>query len=196
MLRFLIFLALMALLAPLVLNWPVGGGNPLAPSVQGREVVIQTDDLEVRFERLGPVSETYMLFGGTDGEMMNGISNVFVSGLAIRHAAFISQRYPKFYRCDSPGAAQAKQLVEDMALVAADGPTRSTLQEAVSAHEEALASGGERTCLRFRGEEISLRSARHREAGFDLTPQLKKGYRQTDFVFVVDAEVTDCKGLL
>jgi hypothetical protein len=195
MLRFLLFIAFMALLAPLVLNWPVGG-NPLAPSVEGRQIAIQTDDLEVRFDRYGPVSETYMLFGGSDGEMKNGISNVFVSGLAIRHAAFISQRYPKFYRCSSPGAAQAKQLIEDMALVAADGSTRNTLKKAVAAHEEAIASGGERTCLRFRGEQISLRSAKHREGGFDLTPQFKKGYRQTDFFFVVDAEVTDCKGLL
>jgi hypothetical protein len=195
MLRLLLFIAFMALLAPLVLNWP-GGGNPLAPSVEGREIVIRTDDLEVRFDRYGPVSETYMLFGGTDGETKNAISNVFVSGLAIRHASFISQRYPKFYRCSSPGAAQAKQLIEDMALVAADGSTRNTLIKAVAVHEEAVASGGERTCLRFRGEQISLRSAKHREAGFDLTPQLKKGYRQTDFFYVVDAQLTDCKGLL
>ena len=195
MLRLLLFIAFMALLAPLFLNWP-GSGNPLAPSVEGREIVIQTDDLEVRFERQGPVSETYMLFGGTDGEMKNAISNVFVSGLAIRHASFIAQRYPKFYRCSSPGAAQAKQLIENMALVAADGPTRNTLKRAVAVHEESVASGGERTCLRFRGEQISLRSAKHREGGFDLTPQLAKGYRQTDFFFVSGAEISDCKALL
>jgi hypothetical protein len=177
MLRLLLFIAFMALLAPLFLNWP-GSGNPLAPSFEGREIVIQTDDLEVRFDRYGPVSETYMLFGGTDGEMKNAISNVFVSGLAIRHASFISQRYPKFY------------------LIAADGPTRNTLKEAVAVHEEAVASGGERTCLRFRGEQISLRSAKHREGGLDLTPQLAKGYRQTDFFFVSGAEISDCKALL
>jgi hypothetical protein len=195
MLRLLLFIAFMALLAPLLLNWP-GGGNPLAPSFEGREIVIQTDDLEVRFDRYGPVSETYMLFGGTDGEMKNAISNVFVSGLAIRHASFISQRYPKFYRCSSPGAAQAKQLIEDMALIAADGPIRDTLKKAVAVHDEAVASGGERTCLRFWGEQISLRSARHREGGFDLTPELSKGYRQTDFFFVSGAEISDCKALL
>ena len=70
------------------------------------------------------------------------------------------------------------------------------LKKAVAVHEESVASGGERTCLGFRGEQISLRSAKHREAGFDLTPQLKKGYRQTDFFFVVDAEIIDCKSLL
>ena len=195
MLRLLIFIALMAILVPLFFNWP-GGGNPLAPSVGGREIVIQTDDLEVRFDRYGAVSETYMLFGGTDGEMKNSISNVFVSGLAIRHASFISQRYPKFYRCSSPGAAQAKQLIENMALIAADGSTRNTLKRAIALHEDSVASGGDRTCLRFRGEQISLRSAKHREGGFDLTPQLAKGYRQTDFFFVNDAEITDCKALL
>lgn len=201
MLRLLIFIALMALLAPLVLNWPgglgwPGGGNPLAPSVEGREIVIQTDDLEVRFDRRGAASETYMLFGGTDAELHNSISNVFVSGLAIRHASFIAQRYPKFYMCSSPGAAQAKQFVEDMALIAADGSTRSTLKRAVALHEDSLAKGGDRTCLRFRGEQISLRSAKHREGGFDLTPQFAKGYRQTDFYFVNDAEIADCKALL
>jgi len=195
MLRLLLFIAFMAILAPLFLNWP-GGGNPLAPSVGGREIAIQTDDLEVRFDRYGAVSETYMLFGGTDAEMKNSISNVFVSGLAIRHASFISQRYPKFYRCSSPGAAQAKKLIENMALIAADGSTRNTLKRAIALHEDSLASGGDRTCLRFRGEQISLRSAKHREGGFDLTRELTKGYRQTDFFFVNDAEIADCKALL
>jgi len=195
MLRLLLFIVFMAILAPLFLNWP-GGGNPLAPSVGGREIVIQTDDLEVRFDRYGAVSETYMLFGGTDAEMKNSISNVFVSGLAIRHASFISKRYPKFYRCSSPGAAQAKQLIENMAFIAADGSTRNTLKRAIALHEDSLASGGDRTCLRFRGEQISLRSAKHREGGFDLTRELTKGYRQTDFFFVNDAEIADCKALL
>lgn len=201
MLRLLVFLAVLALLAPLVINWRgglgwPGGANPLQPSVQGREVVIQTDDLEVRFERYGAVAETYMLFGGTDAEMTNSISNVLVSGLAIRHASFIAQRYPKFYMCSSPGAAQAKQFVEDMALIAADGATRDTLKRAITLFADSLASGGDRTCLRFGGEQISLRSAKHREEGFDLTPEFAKGYRQTDFFFVNDAEIVDCKALL
>jgi hypothetical protein len=193
--RVLLFIVFMALVAPLVLDWSFGS-NPLAPSIQGQELVIQTDDLEVRFHRYGAAADTYMLFGGMDGEMKNGISNVFVSGLAIRHASFISERYPKFYMCSSPGAAQAKQLIEDMALVAANGSIRKTLKKAVALHDKAVASGGERTCLRFRGERISLRSAKHREGGFDLTPQLAKGYRRTDFYFVSDAEISACKALL
>lgn len=193
--RLLLFIVFMAVLAPLFLNWP-GGGNPLAPSVEGHEIVIQTDDLEVRFDRYGAVSETYMLFGGLDGEMKNSISNVFLSGLAIRHASFISQRYPEFYKCSSPGAAQAKQLIEDMALIAADGSTRDTLKQAVALHEDSIASGGDRTCLSFRGEQISLRSAKHREGGFDLTSDIAKGYRKTDFFFVSEAEISDCKALL
>jgi hypothetical protein len=195
MLRLLIFIVFMAILYPLFLNWP-GAGNPLAPSVAGREIVIQTDDMEVRFDRYGPVSETYMLFGGTDAEMKNSISNVFLSGLAIRHASFISQRYPKFYMCSSPGASQAKQLIEDMALIAADGSTRNTLKRAVALHEDSIASGGDRTCLSFSGEQISLRAAKHREGGFDLTSEFAKGYRKTDFFFVSDAVITDCKALL
>jgi hypothetical protein len=195
MLRLLLFIAFMALLAPLVLDW-TGGGNPLAPSIEGREVVLQTDDLAVRFDRYEPVSDTYMLFGGGDGEMTNGISNVFFAGLAIRHASFISERYPKFYMCSSPGAAQAQRLVENMALVAANGSTRKTLKKALVQHESAVASGGERVCLRFRGEQISLRSAKHREGGFDLTRQLVQGYRGTDFYLVSDAEVVSCKPLL
>jgi hypothetical protein len=136
MLRLLLFIVFMALLAPLFLNWP-GGGNPLAPSVEGQ-----------------------------------------------------------FYKCSSPGAAQAKQLIEDMALIAADGSTRDTLKKAVALHEDSIASGGDRTCLSFRGEQISLRSAKHREGGFDLTSDIAKGYRKTDFVFVSEAEISDCKALL
>jgi hypothetical protein len=195
MLRLLLFVALMALLAPLVMNW-TGGGNPLAPAVVGTEVVIQTDDLEVRFDRYSPVSESYMLFGGSHGEMSNAVSNVVIAGLALRHARFIAERYPKFHMCSSPGAAQAKQLIEHMALVAADGSTRGTLAKALAHHDDAVASGGERTCLRFRGEQISLRSARHRDGGLDLTRQLVQGYRGTDFYYVSSAEIIPCQTML
>jgi hypothetical protein len=137
-----------------------------------------------------------MLFGGADGEMSNSVSDVVVAGLAIRHARFIAERYPKFHRCSSPGAAQAQRLVEHMALVAADGSTRRTLRKALAQHDDAVASGGERTCLRFRGEQISLRSASHREGGLDLTRQLVQGYRGTDFYYVSSAEITPCQPML
>jgi len=194
MLRLLLFIVFLALVAPLVLQLP--GGNPLGPSIEGQQVVLRTGDLEVHFDRYGPTSETYMLFGGSDAERKNSVANVVLAGLAIRHASHLSQRYPKFHMCSSPGAAQAQQLVENMALVAADGRARSTLRKALARHDRAIAKGGERVCLSISGEQISLRSAKHRDGGFDLTEQMKQGYRQTDFYYVSGASIEDCEPLL
>jgi hypothetical protein len=199
MLRFVLFLALLAILAPLLIDGvslDALSGNPLDPTVEGSQVLIQTRDLDVRFDRVGELDESYMLFGGVDGELQNSISNVVVSGLAVRHAALIAQRYPDFHKCKSPGAAQAKRLLEPMAWIASDGSTRGTLRKALALHEKSVRSGGERTCLAVSGERLMLGSAKHRSQDFDLTGQLGDGYRGTDFYLVTDAELADCKSLL
>jgi hypothetical protein len=199
MLRFVLFLALLAILAPLVIDGvslDALGGNPLDPTLDGGQLLIHTRDLDVRFDRVGYLDESYMLFGGTDGEMQNSITNIIVSGLAVRHAALIAQRYPDFHKCKSPGAAQAQRLIESMAWIASDGSTRGTLREALALHEKSVRSGGERTCLAVSGERLMLGSAKHRDQNFDLTHQLGNGYRGTDFYLVTNAEISDCKSLL
>jgi hypothetical protein len=199
MLRLILFLALLAILAPLLIDGgslDALGGNPLGPTLDGSQLVIQTDDLEARFDRVGTLDESYMLFGGTDGELQNSISNLFVSGLAVRHASLISKRYPDFYKCKSPGAAQAQRMIESMAWIASDGSTRGTLRKALDLHEKSLRSGGERTCLAVSGERLILGSVKHRGQGFDLTHQVGNGFRGTDFYLVTEAELADCKSLL
>lgn len=199
MLRFVLFLALLVILAPLLIegvSLDALRGNPLDPTLDGSQLVVQTEDLEARFDRVGTFDESYMLFGGSDGEMKNSFGNVFVSGLAVRHAALIAQRYPDFYMCKSPGAAQAQRLVEDMAWIASDGSTRGTLRKALALYQKSLRSGGEQTCLAVSGERLMLGSVKHRDQGFDLTHEVGSGLRGTDFYLVTEAELAHCKSLL
>ncbi len=194
MARLLIVLAIFAALAPLALEG--FGGNPLDPELEGRQVLVHTEDFDVRFDRIGGVSESYMLFGATDGEMRNSFTNVYAAGLAVRHARLIAARYPDFHLCKSPGAKQAQKLTESVAFVAADGATRSTLLEAVTRHEESIQAGGERICLRLDGDRLSLDSIVHRDQAIDMTAEVGGRMTDTDFYFVRDAAIEECRDLL
>ncbi len=108
------------------------------------------------------MDDAYMLFGGNASEQGGHFTNVLLSGLAQRHVSFISQRYPDFTQCRSPGAASAKQAIEHLALIGRDGRARSTLLEALRLHEERIQDSGERTCVSLRGQQLHLTSARAR----------------------------------
>jgi hypothetical protein len=170
--------------------------NPLGPVREGREVVVHARDLEVRFYPVGRFSDAYMLFGGSATEQQGYYANVVVSGLAERHASLIAQRHPDFHLCSSPGAASAKRLIEDLALIGADGAARRTLLRAVDLYQERLHEGGERTCISFSGERLALSSARVPKVGIEFTQEIEKGNSDVDFYLVKQVEIADCKSLI
>ncbi len=194
MVRLLVVLALFAALVPLVLD--SFGGNPLDPRLEGRQVLVHADEFDVRFDRIGDLSESYMLFGGTDGEMHNSFTNVYAAGLAMRHARLIAARYPDFHKCKSPGAPKAQKLTESLAFVAADGPTRRTLLKAVELHDESIAKGADRVCISLEGDRLSLDSVVHRAQAIDMTAEITGRMSQTGFYFVRKAEIAECQSLL
>jgi hypothetical protein len=193
MLRFAILVALLAAAAYVVVNRVES--NPLSPELTRREVTVRSRHNEVRFQRGLPLDDAYMIFGGNAAEQSGHFTNVLLSGLARRHVSVLSQRYPDFTQCRSPGAALAKQAIEDMALIARDGRTRNTLLEAVRLYEERLHGGGERTCVSLRGQHLHLSSARARSADVDLTDAVLRGHGQTDFVLVDEATIVPCSEL-
>ena len=58
----------------------------------------------IRSSWVGSLHETYMLFGGDAQQHRNSITHVIAAGLPILNARAISDIYPDFYMCKSPGA--------------------------------------------------------------------------------------------
>ena len=193
MLRFAMLVALLSAAAYVVVNRVES--NPLSPELTRREVTVQSRYNEVRFQRGLPLDDAYMIFGGNAAEKSGHFTNVLLSGLAQRHVSMISQRYPDFTQCRSPGAASAKQAIEHLALIGRDGRARKTLLQALQMHEERLRNSGERTCVSLRGQHLHLTSARARSAEVDLTDAVLKGHAQTDFVLVDEAAIVPCGNL-
>jgi len=193
MLRFVMLVALLAAAAYVLVNRVES--NPLSPQLTRREVTVQSRHNEIRFQRGLPLNDAYMLFGGNSSEQGGHFTNVLLSGLAQRHVSLISQRYPDFTQCRSPGAASAKQAIEHMALIGRDGRARNTLLEALQLHEERLQDGGERTCVSLRGERLHLTSARALSADVDLTDAIRSGHTQFDFYLIDAAAIVPCSNL-
>lgn len=177
----------------LIDNFAAGGAGV---TVEGREVALETADLDVRFSRLGSFSEAYMVFGGNNEQPRNSLSHATLAALAMRHAELIYQTYPDFHRCSSPGAAQAKRWVETLNLVATTRAVERVLVEAVDVHAERVRDNGERTCVSLAGAPLSLESVRTRGDGHDLTQDVERAFGGASFYLAERAELVDCKTLL
>ncbi len=166
------------------------------PRVEGRQVVVETRDLEVRFTRGAAFSEAFMIFGGSHADMRNMVGDALLSTLAMRHASLIHQRYPDFHLCKSPGAAQAKRYIEAMQLIGSTRGTRRALREAVDVHAERLRAGGERTCISITGAALAFDSVSLKADGRDVSGDLGQALRMNPYYLAEEAELLDCATLL
>lgn len=166
------------------------------PSVDGRRVIVATEDYEVRFSRGGSEEASYMVFGGIRGGAKNGFTDATLSTLTIAAARSIGRSFPDFYLCHSAGAAKAQQWIEAIHFVAASGSVRKTLNAALDLHEQRLGEGGERTCLTVRGSEMQLDSIRAKDGGADLTSRVSDALSRSRFVLAQAVELAECRALL
>jgi hypothetical protein len=164
--------------------------------LDGSQVVLETEDFEVRFSRLGTDSGAYMVFGGLNDPLRNNFSHAHMATLAIRHAQLIGATYPDFHMCSSPGAAQAKRLTEDLSFLGATRSARNALIEAVDLHAERIRNGGERTCIHVTGGALMLDSVHLKSDGRDLTADVARAHRNTHFYLAEEAAIADCASLL
>jgi hypothetical protein len=164
--------------------------------IQGREVIRDADQLEVRFSMVGSLQESYMLFGGDTQKRRNSITHVTAAGLPIRNARSIASIYPDFHMCKSPGAKQAMQHTQNRSFVAADRAALNALVEAVELFEERIGTGGERTCISVTGAPISLESVKVVENGADLTRDVAPALNQSKLILAQSVQIQDCQSLL
>ena len=137
-----------------------------------------------------------MIFGGTNADMRNNVSDALLSTLAMRHASLIHQRYPDFHLCKSPGAAQAKRYIEASNFIGTTRRARRAVRKAVDVHAERIRGGGERTCISIAGAALSFDSVSLKEDGRDVTGDFGNALRMNPYYLAEEAELVDCAALL
>jgi hypothetical protein len=156
------------------------------------EVLLATDDLDVRFSRGKSFEDTYMIFGGGQLDHGNAIANVTVAGLSVRDAKPIYSRYPDFDRCASPGAALAKKKVVQLDMVPVDGDVLALLRQSLEEFDDNIANGGDRVCIQVHGSRLKLTSAEVRQVSEDVTDTI----RMDDFYLVDSVDRRECRQAL
>jgi hypothetical protein len=165
-------------------------------TIEGRNVILDADQLEARYSVVGSLHESYMLFGGDVQHRRNSITHATAAGLPILNARAISAVHPDFHMCKSPGAKQAMKHTKTLSFVAADRAALNTLVDAVDLFKERLHSGGERTCNSVTGAPLSLESVKVVENGADLTRDVARAISQTQLVLAQSVQIQDCQSLL
>ena len=165
-------------------------------TIEGRNVILDADQLEARYSVVGSLHESYMLFGGDVQSRRNSITHATAAGLPILNARAISAVHPDFHMCKSPGAKQAMKHTKTLSFVAADRAALNTLVDAVDLFKERLQSGGERTCISVTGAPLSLESVKVVENGADITRDVAGAIKQTQLVLAQSVQIQDCQSLL
>jgi hypothetical protein len=159
------------------------------------ELIVDAGDLDVYFELIEPISETYMVFGGQHVKHNNAVGSVTLATLSMADAILIYDRYPDFHRCSSPGAVQAKKAVNQMNIVAADSDVLEALKAVLSEHNDSIRQGGDRVCVRLDGAVLEMTAAVVRAADEDIMDDLPRQAR-TNFFYVESAEIVDAQSAL
>lgn len=170
--------------------------NPLAPELSADELVIESGDIEVRFERRGAFDSEHMVFGGLNTEPRNTLSNATLSVLDMNYARSLSQSYPDFHRCSSRGASQAQRQMHEVHVIGVDGRTREALHDVVDLHMKRVRESGDRTCVTLTGERLVLTSVKLLETGRDVSSQTLSSLRGGEFLLAKTVETPDCESLL
>lgn len=164
----------------------------LTQPTSGEEVIVALTNLDIHFERSGSFSETYMVFGGSDLSEEDMIEKISIYGIPMDKAISIYERYPDFHKCNSPGAALAKNELVDLHIIPADSEVLNILKNTISQYEKNLKNDGDRISVKLEGEVLKMTKGIMRKVNGDVTDQLPPQMRQ-DCYWVISAEIIETK---
>lgn len=181
-----------ALLLGLLVYYHYFANSYEKPLLKNNTITIRTDDLNAEFDITGEFNERYVLFGGGYFKGKNLINPITLAGLPLADAKNMYALYPDFYRCTSPGAQKAKDLVQELNLIPADKKVLEELKLSITEFEDNFANNGDRVCVSLIGKRLKTSAVRAVENGVDIKEKLPL----YNFYFIESADRVNCKALL
>ena len=142
--------------------------NPLGPVVEGNQVVVTSQEHELRYRRSGPVAGTYFVSAAETRDFGDGAGERDAVGDRRRDRARLHARLsrlpPVRLRRRASGCATWPLRSR---IVAASSATYSDLVRLLDQHEARAGGHGERLCVRIAGTALSPDSAVSLDSGRD-----------------------------
>jgi len=170
--------------------------NPLGPSVDGGEVVVTSQDYEVRFARNGPVKGSYFVFDAESRDFSDRPLNAVLWVIDADAARDYSNSYPDFHLYGSDSSERLRDVAGQIAVVAATSPAYADLRALVAEDDERATMHGERLCVTLIGTSLTPESAASLDSGDDDPTAVQRLIGDTPVVFADKVKVADCVKML
>jgi hypothetical protein len=169
--------------------------NPLAPEIIDSQVVVQSQDYEVRFRRSGDVEGTYFIAGVTSEDWSPRPVNATLAVYGMQTGTEYMRSHPDFHLLGSQTSTRLEGVATPLSLVAASREVYGEVRGLIDDHARRERSGGERLCVTLAGEALSVSSAESLEDGRDATSLVAQSNAEP-IVYADRLEVADCADLL
>jgi hypothetical protein len=170
--------------------------NPLDPVVEGGEVVVETNEYEVRFAREGPAGGVYLVAGARSDDWTNQPQNALLSVIDFSTARAYLGAYPDFKHYGSPPGLQLENVASSIAVVAANRIAYGDLLHVLDLFEKRAGENGERICVGLSGEALALASATSIHGFTDHTESFRSRYGSQQALLASRIRVDDCVKLV
>lgn len=174
----------------------LAGCGKSGPAVNGKEVLVSTSSMDVKFIKVRPFSNSYLLFGGTALNHSDAFYKISLAGIELKTAKYLYARFPDFQMCKSAGAPLAQREVRQIDIVPADNKVFKILKKALAEHKKSLEPNDDRKAIvMIKGDLLQFKSAVIRDNGMDITRELPPQVHK-DYYLVTEAELLDPKTAL
>lgn len=170
--------------------------NPLDPVIEDGQVVVESQEDQVRFTRNGPVAGSYFIVDADSEDWTNRPVNLRLHVLDVQSAIGYMRTYPDFHLYRSESVARLAGVAMSLQVVAANRETYGELRGLLSDHDSRSSEGGERLCVTLSGESLSLASAESLEDQTDHTGLISHLVGDTPILYVESADIGDCSDRL
>jgi hypothetical protein len=181
------------ILGPLVVRYMLK--NPLDPSVDGNEVVVESQEYEVHFTRAGPLTGTYLVANAESEDWSAQPVNALLSVVPLHEASDYLRAYPDFHLYGEQSNAQIAGIARPLSIIAASRPTYGAVRGLVDLYGSRNAGHGERLCVTVSGDTLQLASVQGLEDGQDHSGVLAH-LGDEAVVYAESLDVSDCAKVL
>lgn len=170
--------------------------NPLGPVIEGREVVVTTQDFEIRLGLDGPSAGTYLVVAARREDWTNKPHNAVLALVDLDQARDYLRSYPELRRYGGSSTVQLSNMAMNVSVIAANRIAYGDLVRLTEQYAQRSESQGERLCVSVAGEALHVTSGAALDDGTDHTHALERQTEDTPMVFAERVSVQDCAKLI
>lgn len=170
--------------------------NPLDPELDGTQVVVESQEYRVRFQRNGAVAGTYFIASVKSQDWTSRPLNARLEVFGLQTGTEYARMYPDFHLYRSESSTRLASVATPLALIAGRRETYGLLRALIDRFDDRVEDGGERLCVTLSGDALSIDSAESLEAGRDTTDLLQRGNAAEPIVLVDQLDVDDCSDVI